>query len=408
MPLHQICRQRRNAAIAPLTAILLIPLLALVAFAVDLGWITHTKNQLQSAADAAALAGAAQLPDNFAAYYMVSQNGQGAYSQSQAQAAILATAQRNAANYATTFAANNGAAELASLTLASNDIEFGFTDAAGNYTPQPAYAGYPNTVKVTLRRDMSANGPLGLFFGCVLGVNSVNLTATAAATIQAATVHSFQTSNSDAKIRILPMTYDVNHWNNFVTTGMGPDGNLTTDGNGNPVLPVYPSVKFTGNFGELSLDQSNDGASTLSSWIDYGVSTTDIQSDISAGVLPLSAQPPNAPPNWKGDPGLKTSTIQTTDNQVGQTYLMPLFKPVNDGSSNPANYQAGTGQGANYYYSVVQFVAIKVYSADNKSIVVKPQALIVPNSIVNGVKPAGPPTSTQTLTTIFAASKLTQ
>jgi len=93
---------------------------------------------------------------------------------------------------------------------------------------------------------------------------------------------------------------------------------------------------------------------------------------------------------------------------VGQTYLLPLFKPVNDGSSNPANYQAGIGQGTNYYYSIVQFVAIKVYYADNKSIVVKPQALIVTNSLLTGVTPAGPPTNTHTLSTTFAASKLTQ
>jgi hypothetical protein len=43
----------RRGAIVPLTACLLIPLLALVAFAVDIAWITHTHNELQSAADAA-------------------------------------------------------------------------------------------------------------------------------------------------------------------------------------------------------------------------------------------------------------------------------------------------------------------------------------------------------------------
>ena len=45
----------------------------MIAFAVDMGWMTHTQNQLQSAADAAALAGAGQLADGFASYYLPGQ-----------------------------------------------------------------------------------------------------------------------------------------------------------------------------------------------------------------------------------------------------------------------------------------------------------------------------------------------
>src|SRR3954470_11665773 len=64
---------RRRGAIAPLTALLLIPLLAMVAFAIDVGWITHTKNQLQAGADAAALAGPAQFSDGYVRSYLPGQ-----------------------------------------------------------------------------------------------------------------------------------------------------------------------------------------------------------------------------------------------------------------------------------------------------------------------------------------------
>jgi Flp pilus assembly protein TadG len=416
----QTLRPNRDGAIAPLTAILTIPLLGMIAFAVDLGWITHTKNELQSAADASALAGAAQLPDGFIAYSTASGNPD-------AQAAILASAKKNATTYAKQYAASNSAADVSSLALLDADIEFGFTDASNNYTPLPAYTGYPNTFKVVLRRDPTANGTLGLFFGRVLGVDCVNLTATASATIFAGNVNSFQTAQP-TMMRVLPMAYDVNHWNAFTTSGLGPDGTATMDANGVPQLAAYPSQKYTGNFGELSLDQSNNGASTISAWISYGVSTTDMQQNINAGLLPLSSHNPNSAPDWKGNPGLKTSTIHTAGDNVGQTYLLPLFKPVNDGSSDPSAYQAGTGQGSQFYYTIVAFVAIKISYADNNSIVVQPLAAVDANALLTNVAPAAPPTtrilsigsatttaspttSTQnsgSVTTTFSGAKLTR
>ncbi len=398
----QTSRRQRRGAIAPLTAILTIPLLGMVAFAVDLGWITHTQNELQSAADAAALAGAAQLPDNFVAYATASGNPD-------VQVALLAAAKTDAKTYAKKYAGYNSAADVPSLTLADADIEFGFTDASNNYTPLPTYTGYPNTIKVILRRDASANGPLGLFFGKALGVDNVNLTATASASMFAGNVDNFQTTQP-TMARILPMTYDINNWNSFMKSGQAPDGTTIADASGVPVLPVYPSVKFTGNFGELSLDQSNDGASTISAWIDYGVSTTDIQQDKNAGLLPLSQHNANSAPDWKGNPGLKTSTIHTAANHVGETYLLPLFKPVNNGSSDPNAYQAGIGNGSHYYYTIVQFVAIKIVSADDKSIVVQPLADIDANAILANVGVAAPPPtgSQQSVPTVFSGAKLTR
>ena len=54
-------RPHRRGAVAPLAAILLVPLLGMVAFAVDSGWMVLARSDLQNAADAAALAGAQQL-----------------------------------------------------------------------------------------------------------------------------------------------------------------------------------------------------------------------------------------------------------------------------------------------------------------------------------------------------------
>jgi hypothetical protein len=412
----------RHAAVVPLMAFLLIPLLGMMAYSVDIGWVTHTQNELQSAADAAALAGAATLtgdatlegntnltggnatlqnlvqqPNGWVTYYLPSQSAAN-------QANILSTSESIAKIIAKKYAAYNTAGGV-SLTLLDSDIEFGFTDASGNYQACPGYTGFPNTIKVTLRRDNNANGPLGLFFGPVIGTPSASLTATASATIYAGTVNDFQ-PNYTNPAWILPMTYDVNHWNNFLQ-GTNPDA--ITDANGNPEIQVYPSIKFTGNFGELSLDQGNDGASTISGWIGNGTPWSDLQNEYNANLLPLSAHDPNSAPDWKGNPGLKTSTIHTAQNNVGQTYLLPLFKPVNAGTPpDYSDYQAGSGNGSHYYYTIVQFVGIKIMPS-NSGVVVEPTAVSVPQAVLTGVTVATPPPNGSTqLQTTFAAPKLTQ
>jgi len=60
---------KRRGAVAPLTALLLIPILGMVFFSVDIGYIALTSMELQNAADAAALAAAEQLQPYYVQYY---------------------------------------------------------------------------------------------------------------------------------------------------------------------------------------------------------------------------------------------------------------------------------------------------------------------------------------------------
>ena len=49
-------RRRRRGSIVPLSVLLMVPLLGMLAFTIDLGYIAWTATDLQTAADAAALA----------------------------------------------------------------------------------------------------------------------------------------------------------------------------------------------------------------------------------------------------------------------------------------------------------------------------------------------------------------
>ena len=86
---RRVTQQRREArgprrgAIVPLTALLLVVLLGMLAFAIDLSYASEVESELQNVADAAALAGAGKLQELFVQY-----NSPGQTNQSQ----IVATA----------------------------------------------------------------------------------------------------------------------------------------------------------------------------------------------------------------------------------------------------------------------------------------------------------------------------
>src|SRR5262249_15436641 len=157
--IHCQKRQRRGT-VAPLLALLLIPLLAMVAFAVDIGWVVIAKSDLQKAADSAALAGAGPLLDGYMQYEygvvagmpasLLTQLGIPSVSQAMTLGAIRDAGQKNASQKAQTYASFNAAGTVSSLTLMDRDIEFGYTYKDGSYvTPTPS-GKYPNTIKVLL------------------------------------------------------------------------------------------------------------------------------------------------------------------------------------------------------------------------------------------------------------------
>jgi Flp pilus assembly protein TadG len=388
---------RRPGVIAPMTAIFSVFLLGMVAFAVDISYIVLSQSELQNAADSAALAGAQQLMTNFTTYSLPNQTVA-------TQTLLIASAMTSAKASAITYAAANAAGSVSSLTLLASDIDIGYTDASGKYTTYAVGNAYPNTVKVMIRRDSTANQPLSLFFAPVLGTNSITLSASAASTLYTGTVNSFKTGSS-TNVFMLPMTYDVNYWTNFAATGKDPDGNLTLAANGSAELQIYPSsIAAPGNFGELSLNDSHNGASTTASWVSGGVSSTDIQSLVSANLLPLSSHSATAW-DWQGNPGFKASNVMDVNAQVGKTFWLPLFKPY---TTSP--YLGATGQGSNTFYNIVAFVPVQIMPAtsSNGQIVVQPATMVDGNAVFSPstITPAGTASSSSSSTATLMAPKL--
>ncbi len=151
---------------AALAAFMLTAAVGLTGAAVDVGLIASTKNELQNAADAAALAGAGT---------MLSFSDDGTQITVQTATSLTTAQQVALANQA-------GGTNLA---LLGQDVTIGFYDLE-SYAFDLSRAGSndPDDItgfRATLRRDASANGPVETFFAGVVGLGSVEISATSTA-----------------------------------------------------------------------------------------------------------------------------------------------------------------------------------------------------------------------------------
>jgi len=138
----------RRGAVLVLSAFLLVFLISMMAFAIDLGYVTLVRTEIQTAADAAAFAGAGAMVNGTTA----------------------------ARNEALSYLAMNKVGGR-TLTSANATIEFGHWDATGRTFTVTNQT--PSAIRVTL-----TNNAQPYFFGRALGNQSFNTAGTAIAVYQ--------------------------------------------------------------------------------------------------------------------------------------------------------------------------------------------------------------------------------
>jgi Flp pilus assembly protein TadG len=144
----------RRGAIAPLGAMMLVFVIGFAALALDMGHNYVVKNRLQATADATALAGVSQLPD---------------------EAAMVVKAQEYAEK-------NMSAAEYGTV-LANADVIAGNWDIdTRTFTPALAPV---NAVQTTTRQESTSGNAAPVFLGQILGFAGYDLTASTIATVGA-------------------------------------------------------------------------------------------------------------------------------------------------------------------------------------------------------------------------------
>lgn len=213
-----VSQAKRRGALLPIAGVSMILIMTCVALVVDWGLITNVKNQTQTAADAAALAAALQL-----------------YPSAQPQTAIKLplslpiykpvkqtqnfTSSQNAAH---TVAGLNRLGNVASPEVLPEDIRYSIYEKGVLLGPPDTLAlvdgllealdlrtadhSFINAIDVTVRRNDAANGQLNLFFAPILGVQKVNIKASATAAI----MRGYGIQSGDM---LLPFAMDVTIWN---------------------------------------------------------------------------------------------------------------------------------------------------------------------------------------------------
>jgi uncharacterized membrane protein len=159
-----------RGAVLPLTALMIVVIIWCLALAIDLGRAYLVKCELQRAADAGAMAAALGLfavPPGSQNPVPVSPDCSRAFNVCQS-----------------VVGANQ--ADASGLVALSNDVTFGtwvfgsLDDPIGTFTPTGCTT-QVNAVRVLLRKDNTANGPVSLLFAGLMpqGLSSLNLTAQA-------------------------------------------------------------------------------------------------------------------------------------------------------------------------------------------------------------------------------------
>lgn len=165
-----------RGSVAVMVAVTLPMLLGFAALTIDIGQAVMAKNELQNVADAAALAGAREL----GVTYSGGPGGTPPPMTIQQQQSFSLSNAAPIKNAAKDVAVQNYAAGT-SITVLDTDIHIGqWNGVTKTFTATNAL---PNAVRVTARRDGSANLPISTFLAGVLGVNSVSLSASATAAL---------------------------------------------------------------------------------------------------------------------------------------------------------------------------------------------------------------------------------
>src|SRR5262245_43141929 len=154
----------RPGSVLPLVVILTVFLIGMVALVVDLGYIAVTRSELQNAADAAALGGAEELRSANAQLRQYN-------NRSFPLADITYYEGDNPVRHQAQRVGQSNLAGAAAVVIDPNvgndprgDIVIGYTTKAGARGSLQTDTGPYNTVQVTVFRNPSHAGSLGLFF----------------------------------------------------------------------------------------------------------------------------------------------------------------------------------------------------------------------------------------------------
>jgi len=346
--------------VLPLAALLIVLILAFVAYSVDLGYISITRAKLQTASDAAALGAACRLLDGL---------GPAPLPASMVQANAQATA--------VAVAAANTAGDQMSVALdAGTDITLGrrvYNPSTSSWQYLWGTTPY-NAVRITAVRGRGAvgqpDGPLSLFFAPVIGHDQANVSGTAKAALQA--ISGFRLKQgATSNCELLPIAYDKPSWDQLMA-GVGSDnysynpstGAVASGADGVKEIDLYPygnQALTPGNRGTVDIGSPNNSTADLSRQIRYGVNAADLA--YFGGSIDLNG----GPLNLNGDTGISAGIKDDLQSIIGKPRVIPIFESV-------------TGPGNNAVFRIVKWAGIRIMyvklTGGDKKVIAQPAPIM--------------------------------
>jgi len=348
-------RRKRKGNILVLSAVLMVLIMAMLAFAVDLGYLYVAREEMQRSADSAALAAAWDLVDN------------GALTGDSNVYVMEESARARAVQYA-----SMNQVLRQSPGLASDDVVVGFLPNPSDPTSSIDQSGTntPNTVWVRVRRTEDQNGRIPFFMANVLGIDSIGAEVEATAAL----LNSFQgfQTPSSGNLDLLPFALDQDTWDDLVG-GVGTDdwkwdaalGEVQAGADGILELNLYPQgTGSPGNRGTIDIGSSNNSTADIARQIVEGVSPTDMEHH--GGKLELDD---NGELPLNGDTGISAGIKDELESIKGDPRIIPIFSEV-------------TGPGNNASYTIVQFAGIRIMEVNLTGTQSSKRVMVQPANIV--------------------------
>jgi len=350
-----------------LVAVSLVVVLCIVAaLAVDVGYVLVARNQLQNAADAAALAAADQLLDD-----RKLQGGGGLDD-------VLDEARAAADQYA---GANLVLQSPPTLDLnydndADGDVQLGRLAEDGQLVLVGSGQHF-NAVQVRAQRTQTRNGQVPLFFARILGFSGTDVVTTATAAFSDGVV-GFRPNAETGHATLIPFSIHQDDWLALLA-GSGlddwsydPDTRQVESGADDVrELTLFPGDEYApGNFGALRIGPEGYGNSELETQIRQGVSPADLA--CYGGELRLD--PDTLTLTLTGDTGLTTGHAEAAQEIIGKPVSMPIHNQI-------------VGVGVNATYTIVGFAGVRIVAVNatgsDKQIRIQP-AIVVDDAAVTG------------------------
>ncbi len=371
-------RLNRNGAVLGLTLILLVAMVAFVALALDLGYLTVARTELQRTADSAAMAAAWELVDS------------SALSGDPYMSDKTAAARARAVEYA-------GFNDVISHSLvldpnSGNDVDGDVVigqipdfNGSMSFTDPALY----NVVHIRARRDATRNGEVPLFFARILGFDSYGVHAEARAGV-IKQIGGFKIPSDGSNQGILPFALDEDTWETILNgtaddqwTWDAETETISNGGDGVLEVNLFPQgTGSPGNRGTVDIGSPANSTQVIARQILEGVTPEDL--DFHGGSLEFDA---NGELFLNGDTGISAGVKDELHSIRGEPRVIPVYREVN-------------GPGNNATYTIVKWVGVRIMevklsgSQTNKRVIIQPA-----NVVLNGVVPT---TATETSYFIYS------